>query len=224
MAERRSTRTRPLPRPADEALATALEHVLVDALGAAQRVEGLHRLSGGASRETFAFDAISSDGVARPLILQRERPGGAINTGGGTSTEAGLLRAAAAQGVPVPAVVASGPAEDARAGEGPGEPLGAAYLVVERLEGETIPRRILRDEQYAGARARLAAQCGRALAGIHAIPVEDAPGRVDGDLEALRARHERTRLRDALRDAVAEEDFERAAELRDRLRAMEGDG
>jgi len=45
-----------------------------------------------------------------------------------------------------------------------------------------------------------------------------------GDLEALRARHERTRLRDALRDAVAEEDFERAAELRDRLRAMEGDG
>ncbi len=152
MGAPRSTRTRPLPQPADEALATALERVLVAALEPPVRVEDLRRLSGGASRETFAFDAVQVDGTTRPLVLQRERPGGAINTGGGTRTEAGLLRAAAAQGVPVPAVVATGPADVARAGEGDGQPLGAAYLVVERLEGETIPRRILRDEQYAAAR------------------------------------------------------------------------
>ncbi len=181
MGAPRSTRTRPLPQPADEALATALERVLADALGGAVRVADLRRLSGGASRETFAFDAVQVDGTTHPLVLQRERPGGAINTGGGTRTEAGLLRAAAAQGVPVPAVVATGPADVARAGEGDGQPLGAAYLVVERLEGETIPRRILRDEQYAAARADLAAQCGQALAGIHAIPVDDALGLHDLD-------------------------------------------
>ena len=179
---RRSTRTRPLPPPADPDLTRALEVVLAEALGTdGVRVEGLHRLSGGASRETFALDAVGPDGASRPLILQRERPGGAIGTGGGTSTEAGLLRAAAAQGVPVPEVVATGPADPRRPGEGEGEPLAAAYLVVQRLEGETIPRRILRDEQYADARTVLAAQCGRALAGIHRIPVEDVTGLHDRD-------------------------------------------
>lgn len=181
MGAPRSTHTRPLPQLADGALATALEHVLVAALESPVRVEDLHRLSGGASRETFAFDAVGPGGSTRPLILQRERPGGAINTGGGTRTEAGLLRAAAAQGVPVPAVVVTGPAEVPRPGEAEGEPLAAAYLVVERLEGETIPRRILRDERYAGARGELAAQCGRALAGIHAIPVDESLGLHDLD-------------------------------------------
>jgi len=135
------------------------------------RVDGLRRLSGGASRETFSFDAVGADGVVHPLVLQRERPGGAIPTGGGTRSEAALLRAASRQGVPVPSVVATGP--DEPGGEGP---LSASYVIVERLEGETIPRRILRDEQYAEARPRLAAQCGHALAGIHRIPVDEAPG------------------------------------------------
>lgn len=135
------------------------------------RVDGLRRLSGGASRETFSFDAVGADGVALPLVLQRERPGGAIPTGGGTRSEASLLRAASRQGVPVPSVLATGP--DEPGGEGP---LSAPYVIVERLEGETIPRRILRDEQYAAARSQLASQCGRALAGIHRIPVDEAPG------------------------------------------------
>lgn len=172
------------PPAADEALADALAATVARALDRAPTdvaVHGLHRLSGGASRETFAFDATVAGEGDRGLILQRERPGGAIGTGGGTSTEAGLLRAAAAQGVPVPAVVATGPADPPGEDEEAGGPLAAAYLVVERLEGETIPRRILRDDQYAGARAALTAQCGRALAGIHRIPVEDVSGLHDRD-------------------------------------------
>ena len=167
-----------MPPPASDGLAAALATVLARTLGDdAVRVEGLHRLSGGASRETFAFDAVDRAGDRRPLILQRERPGGAINTGGGTKTEAGLLRAAADQGVPVPAVVASGPDPQARLeGEQEGGPLAASYLIVERLDGETIPRRILRDEDYAHARTVLAAQCGRALAGIHRIPMAEVSG------------------------------------------------
>ena len=80
--------------------------------------------------------------------------------------ERSLLQAAHAAGVPVPAVVAMGVGDD----------LGADWLVVERLEGETIPRKILRDAEWAGARRALTAQCGRALAAIHTI----APGSVDG--------------------------------------------
>ena len=37
-------------------------------------------------------------------------------------------------------------------------------VVVERLEGETIARQILRDDAFAAARPALAAQCGEALA------------------------------------------------------------
>ena len=73
--------------------------------------------------------------------------------------EEALLRAAAAAGAPVPAVVAVGE----------GDELGASWLVVERLEGETIPRKILRDDEWATARAALTAQAGRALAAIHTV-------------------------------------------------------
>lgn len=143
-----------------------LGRALAEVLGA-ERVEGLVRLSGGASRETWAFDAIDGDGV-RPLILQRARAGAV--RGAGMAIEAALLRAARQRGVPVPEVVAT----DADAH--PVSPLGPSWVVVARLEGETIPRRILRDDDYAEARPQLAAQCGTALAGIHAIPVDDVAG------------------------------------------------
>jgi aminoglycoside phosphotransferase (APT) family kinase protein len=124
-------------------------------------VTGLERLSGGASRETWSFDA-----GGRSLILQRQRPGaGAATVDMGT--EVSLLRAAAAAGVPVPAVVAD--ATD-------GAALGAPAFVVERVAGETIARKLLRDDEYAAARPRLAAQCGRTLAAIHRIDAGSVPG------------------------------------------------
>ena len=45
-----------------------------------------------------------------------------------------------------------------------------------RVEGESIPRRILRDPAFAEVRPRLAAQCGRALARIHTIDPAAVPG------------------------------------------------
>ena len=134
-----------------------MEEALAAAVGA-ERVEGLRRLSGGASRETYSFDAVFADGGRRALILQRERPGSPRP--GRMGTEAAMLRAAAAAGVPVPAVVAA----------------DETSFVVERLEGETIPRKVLRDEAWARARPRLAGDCGRALAAVHAIPVDAVPG------------------------------------------------
>jgi aminoglycoside phosphotransferase (APT) family kinase protein len=128
-------------------------------------VHGLTRLSGGASRITSSFDLVGDDGSVRPLILQQERGVGPA-PGDRTGVEAALLTAAADAGVPVPGVVAAGSA----GGLDPG------WLVVERLEGETIPRRLLRDDAWASARDVLTGQCATALAAIHRIP----PGRIPG--------------------------------------------
>jgi aminoglycoside phosphotransferase (APT) family kinase protein len=127
-------------------------------------VHGLRRLSGGASRVTSAFDLDTPDDGRRPLILQVERGRGP--TQGKVRTERALLEAAGAAGVPVPRVVAMGEDDD----------IGPAWLVVERLDGETIPRKILRDASWASARDALTAQCGRALAAIHSME----PDGVDG--------------------------------------------
>jgi len=127
-------------------------------------VHGLRRLSGGASRVTSAFELEADDGVARPLILQMDR--GDSSQRDRARMEAALLRAAAAAGVPVPAVVALGD----------GSELGAGWLVVERLEGETIPRKVLRDDEWAAARVALTADAGRALAAIHTVE----PGAIEG--------------------------------------------
>lgn len=134
-------------------------------------VDGLRRLSGGASRETWALDA-----GGRPLILQRQRSAGS-GANVPMPTEVAALRAAASAGVPVAAVVAD--ATD-------GAALGKPAFVVERLEGETIARKLLRDEEYATVRPQLAAQCGAVLAAIHRIPVDAVPGlRQTDPLEAM---------------------------------------
>jgi aminoglycoside phosphotransferase (APT) family kinase protein len=155
---------------------TALAGALAAVLGAGP-VTGLRRLSGGASRETWAFDV-----GERRLILQRERPAGLRHAG--MAAEAALLRAAGAEGVPVPAVVATDADTAAVSGEpadAGGGALGRAWMVVERVDGETIARKILRDDEFSAARPRLAAQCGDALARIHRIAPGSVPGLAGGD-------------------------------------------
>lgn len=146
----------------DAALISRLEALLV-AHGIAGRVEGLERLSGGASRETWALEVVSPDG-RQSLILQRLRAG-TVGGGPGMLGEAALISAARELGVPVPRVVAA---------DG-GDAIGAPCIVTERLEGETIARKLLRDDEWAVARARLVEQAGGALAAIHRIDPDAAP-------------------------------------------------
>ena len=99
--------------------------------------------------------------------------------------EACLLRAARQAGVPVPGVVAAGAPDGLLPG----------WLVVERLEGETIPRRILRDEEFVAARPALTDQVARALAAVHSIDPASVPGLPSADplrqpLDLLDALHE----------------------------------
>jgi aminoglycoside phosphotransferase (APT) family kinase protein len=131
-------------------------------------VADLRQLTGGASRETWTFSAGS-----RRLVLRRDPPGSVVAAGrGGMAVEAAALAAAAVAGVPVPVLVSSGP----------------GFVITEFVPGETIPRRLLRDPAYAGARAGMAVSLGRTLARVHAIPVSSVPGLPSGDpLSLLRA-------------------------------------
>jgi aminoglycoside phosphotransferase (APT) family kinase protein len=56
----------------------------------------------------------------------------------------------------------------------PQDELGTGFIM-QRIEGETIARKILRDEQFAKARPILARQLGRVAAGIHGLPAASLP-------------------------------------------------
>ncbi len=153
--------------PSEDELAAQLATVVADALGEEQvGVLNLRRLTGGASRETWAFDAALAGGGERPLILRRDPPS-QMRAGAEMNREATAIKAAARAGVPVPNVVAHGTDPAA---------VGAPFIVMDRVEGETVPRRILRDEAYAEARPRLAERCGEILAQIHSIPAAEVEG------------------------------------------------
>ena len=137
----------------------ALQAVLEPVLGAPVAIADLHRLSGGASRETWAFTA-----NGRPLILRRDPPG-RPGFAGSMRLEADSMRACAAHGLRVPEVIL----------DDDGDALGTAGLVMARVPGETLARKILRDDEYAAAREVLVAQLGEFLAGLHAIDPAEVP-------------------------------------------------
>ena len=131
-----------------------------------QGIAGFTRLTGGASMETWAFEA-----GGQPLILRR-RTGVADEHPGRKPPlrlEAEVIAAATAAGVPAPEVVHVCADEDG---------LGEAY-VMRRVSGETLGKRIATDAAFAPARAMLARQCGAALARIHATPPVTALATVD---------------------------------------------
>lgn len=127
------------------------------------QIEHLRLLTGGASRQTWSFDAVIEDAEDQtrtlPLILRSDPRRGPHFMA--REVECRLLEAAAEEGVPVARVHLMGD-----------DSLGMPFFLMERVEGETIPRRLLRDEIYAEARRSMTAQLGAALAKIHRIPIE----------------------------------------------------
>ncbi len=155
-------------------LLRVLQDRSAEVYGSCTIVKNLTKLSGGASRETWSFDVEQASGGIVPLILKRDpviyRPDGSFTTeetrlGVHRSTEGQLIELAGRAGVPVPDV----PFylnEDERTTEG---------FIMQRLEGETLGRRILREDAFAAARPKLAFQCGHAAARFHNIPLDQIP-------------------------------------------------
>jgi len=126
------------------------------------RVKELSRLAGGASR-LLSSCAVEIDragaGIERLEIVLRQDPPGRVSPGG-MELEFSLLESAARSGVPVPRVHWC---------SGDEAVLGSPFYAMDRVVGEAIPRRLLRDEAYAATRANMTQQLGSILARIHSI-------------------------------------------------------
>uniref|UniRef100_UPI00148546B1 phosphotransferase n=1 Tax=Nocardioides dongxiaopingii TaxID=2576036 RepID=UPI00148546B1 len=144
------------PEPADR---SALVGPAAARVAGATAASSVVRLTGGASRETWSVDLVVDGrvvGAVARIALDDAR-------GVPLATEAAAITAAAATGTPVPEVLGVGAVPE----------LGGTLMVMRRVPGETIARRILRDEQHAGARAGLARALGAAAARVHAAAPPD---------------------------------------------------
>src|SRR4029077_7553258 len=124
------------------------------------------RLSGGASQETWSFDIVHPDGDIGAIL--RRAPSGygaAPERAAGLTAEAALMQRAYEAGVPSPRVLHVLQPQDE---------LGTGFIM-SRVEGETIPRKILRDEGFAQARPKLARELGKVLADIHGLALPQLP-------------------------------------------------
>src|SRR6266699_2548062 len=156
-------------------LAQLLAPRLQASWGASAEITSVGRLPGGASRESWGVQARLAGGAHLPVDHLRVEERRLIllcdpvrsDRHRDVAVEAAAMVAARAAGVPVPELYDHG-----TEALGPGR----AYLLMERLDGETIPRRLLRDDAYAAVRPDLARRLGEVLAGIHRVD----PGSVAG--------------------------------------------
>src|SRR3954470_10936676 len=134
------------------------------------RIESLRRESGGASRQTWSFDAVVG-GQRHELILRRDPP--IVGAKGerersaalDRATEFAVLRAAFKSGVRAP---------EALFELTPADGLGEAF-VMRRIGGTAIARKLLRDARYAAAPRKIAGPPGATLARIHSGPPAPRP-------------------------------------------------
>jgi aminoglycoside phosphotransferase (APT) family kinase protein len=151
-----------LPATTEELLARCVATWCAGATGIANAA----RLSGGASQETWSFDIVHPDGNIGTIL--RRAPigyGAAPDRAAGLGAEAVLMQQAYAAGIPSPRVMhVLSPADE----------LGTGFIMG-RVDGETIPRKILRDEKFADARPKLARQLGGVLAKIRALGLPQLP-------------------------------------------------
>src|SRR5208282_2213849 len=141
-------------------------------IGAPGTIHDLQQLTGGANRTTWSFDA-DVGGPRQRLIMQLSvavpddvpHPLAEISPHPTAEEGARLMMAAAKAGVPAPRVRAILETPD---GLGPG-------YITDRVDGETLAPKILREAAFAPARAKMTQQAGEILARIHRIPLAEVP-------------------------------------------------
>ncbi|MDE2465536.1 MAG: phosphotransferase family protein [Alphaproteobacteria bacterium] len=157
-----------------------LEKALARAWPEFSQIKAAVRLSGGASQETWAIDAEIGE-TTEHLILRRAPGGHSSPTAVPLATEAVVIETVREAGARVPRVRYVLKDEDG-AGQG---------YVMDRLAGETIARKILREAEFAAVRPHLARDCGRELARIHQVETKALSSvltTVDGPAQLARYR------------------------------------
>ena len=141
-----------------------LQRFIERQVGSPVSLLALSRLPGGTMRHAWAVDVdISSGPVAgvHRLIYLQDRGGAPLSGRLGREAEFQLLAVMHGCGVRVPRPYWQVHADDSTGIE-PG-------MILERVEGETVARRLLRDRAFDGVRPRLLEQIGEELARIHAV-------------------------------------------------------
>jgi aminoglycoside phosphotransferase (APT) family kinase protein len=144
-------------------LAAGLARFLGEQWGGPVVVTNLAASSAGARRGNVLFDA---EGPGRTRSLAATiLPTAAIELNPITA-EAAVRSLAERHGVPVPHIhaVCTDPAV-----------VGGPFFVSDRVDGESVPRRVLRLVHAEGIGERVAGQLGEALGRLHAIDPADAP-------------------------------------------------
>jgi aminoglycoside phosphotransferase (APT) family kinase protein len=154
-----------------EELERGLARFLADTWNRSVKVTGLRASSAGARRSNVLFDAddgnrqLSLCATIIPNLNMIAVPNTELRRNF-VDAEASVRTVAAAGGVPVPAVY--GVCTDTSY-------VGGPFFVSERVEGETVPRRVLRLVHQHGIGPVVGSQLGTALARLHAIDAADAP-------------------------------------------------
>ena len=157
----------------EERLRAGLAALVGREAGASVTVRDFRPLVGGTMRHAWALDVEIPSGPLtgfHRLIYLEDREGSRLGSRSrlGREDELGLLTLMHAAGVRVPRPYWQIQEGDP-AGVGPG-------LVVERVEGEALARRILQDTTFEAVRPRLLQQMGEELARIHAVRAGGAGG------------------------------------------------
>ncbi len=150
-----------------ESLRAGLEVFLARAAGAPATIRSFWRLPGGTMRAAWALDVDIAGGPwagSHRLILMADSGTQVLYSRLPRELELRVIAAMHAGGVPSPRPYWCIPK-----GNPQGLPPG---LLMERVEGETVPRRLLADPAFAAVRPRLLEQMAVALARMHAVPAE----------------------------------------------------
>lgn len=159
-------------------------------------VANIARIPGGASRETWSFDARWREGGAertQSFILRRDPPASLLS--GNNDLEFELYSALAGSGVPVPPVHWI---------ERDGQWLERPFFVMGRLPGATDARTLVTAPAFAEVRPAIARQKAQILAEIHRTDIDALKSLEVPPSAAESARHEVERWRRVMDDDTLE--------------------
>ncbi|WP_068270700.1 phosphotransferase family protein [Aldersonia kunmingensis] len=172
-------------------LAAGIARFLSETKGRDITVDNIVPVSAGARRSNVLLDAHDGD---RTIPLVATITPAAIEQAP-TTAEAGIRELAREAGVRVPKMhgVCTDPSY-----------VGGSFMLSERIDGETVPRRVLRAVHEQGIGELVAEQLGESMARLHSIDPADAPDELPGDPDENPAEAELTAIEEQVSTLLSE--------------------